>query len=165
MADDFHRLVARLPYPMWVLTTVAADDGERAGCLVGFATQCSIHPPRYAVWVSERNRTCRVAARAEAFVMHALAVDDRDLAELFGGETGDEVDKFERCSWHPGPLGLPVVDGTAGWFAARIVDRLPPTGDHVGYLVEPFDAWLPAGPDVPDLTYQETKDIDPGHAP
>ena len=39
----FDRLVNRLDYPMLVVTAEA--DGERAGCLVGFATQCSIQPP------------------------------------------------------------------------------------------------------------------------
>ena len=56
----FHRLVGRLDYPMFVVTTVAADDGERSGCLVGFATQCSIHPPRWVVWLSLANHTCTV---------------------------------------------------------------------------------------------------------
>ncbi|HEX8931084.1 MAG TPA: flavin reductase, partial [Actinomycetota bacterium] len=39
------RLVDRLDYPMLIVT--AETDGERAGCLVGFATQCSIEPPRF----------------------------------------------------------------------------------------------------------------------
>ena len=38
------------------------------------------------------------------------------LAELFGGETGDEVDKFARCAWHEGPEGVPMLDGCANRF-------------------------------------------------
>ena len=35
--------------------------------------------------------------------VHFVPEEAEDLAELFGGETGDEVDKFERCAWRPGP--------------------------------------------------------------
>ncbi|HEX7166671.1 MAG TPA: flavin reductase family protein [Acidimicrobiales bacterium] len=162
----FQRLVARLDYPMYVVTTVAADDGERSGCLAGFVIQCSIHPARHVVWVSEKNHTCRVVERADVLAVHALHRGNRDLARLFGSETGDEVDKFSECEWSEGPDRVPVVAGTAGWFAARIADRLPHTGDHVGYLVEPIAAWLPDDDDLrPDLGFQSVRDIDPGHDP
>ena len=165
-----HRFSGRLDYPMFVVTTVAADDGERSGCLVGFATQCSIHPPRWAVWLSVVNRTCDVARRAEHVAVHALsAAANRELAELFGGESGDEVDKFARCGWSPGPGDVPVLAGVPGWFVARILDELPAIGDHAGFLVEPVAAWV-ADVDSdaalrPDLGYQSVKRIEPGHAP
>jgi flavin reductase (DIM6/NTAB) family NADH-FMN oxidoreductase RutF len=56
---------------------------------------------------------------AEAIVVHFLGQAQRELAELFGGETGDEVDKFERCAWSDGPFGIPVLEDAPGWFAAR----------------------------------------------
>ncbi len=46
--EEAHRcLVSHLDNPMYVLTV--ASDERRAGCLVGFATQCSIRPPRWYV--------------------------------------------------------------------------------------------------------------------
>src|SRR5688500_11613792 len=45
--SPFARLSAKLDYPLYIVTTTANDDGERSGCLIGFATQCSIHPPRF----------------------------------------------------------------------------------------------------------------------
>ena len=45
-----HELVSELDYPMFIVT--CADERERAGCLVGFATQCSIDPPRFLVCLS-----------------------------------------------------------------------------------------------------------------
>ncbi|MFY2858732.1 hypothetical protein ACOJVU_02550 [Mycobacterium sp. THU-M104] len=56
--DAFEKLVARLTYPMFVVTTAA--DGVTADCLVGFAGQTSIHPPRFLVNLSTRNHTFRV---------------------------------------------------------------------------------------------------------
>jgi flavin reductase (DIM6/NTAB) family NADH-FMN oxidoreductase RutF len=155
----FERLVARLDYPMFVAT--ARSGGERSGCLVGFASQCSISPPRFVVWISVRNHTFSVAKEADVIAVHALSSDQIDLAELFGGQTGDEVDKFARCAWHDGPGGVPVLDGVAGWFAGRVLQRLD-TGDHLGFLLEPVAA---AVFDVPGLTFQQVKSLDPGHEP
>ena len=59
MTEAFGKLVSLLDYPMFVVTTRA--DDEPAGCLVGFASQVSITPPRFLVGLSKRNYTYRVA--------------------------------------------------------------------------------------------------------
>ncbi|GAX57990.1 flavin reductase [Streptomyces olivochromogenes] len=73
-----------LDYPMYVVTAEA--HGEKAGCLVGFASQCSIRPARFMIWLSKANRTCRVAEHAERLVIHLLRRDQDRLAQLFGGD-------------------------------------------------------------------------------
>ena len=55
----FAAITGRPDYPM-VIMTADAGDGP-AGCLVGFSTQGSIHPPRHLVCLSDKNRTERVA--------------------------------------------------------------------------------------------------------
>ena len=160
MTDSFQRLVASLDYPVYVVTTAA--DGERSGCLVGFTTQCSIHPARFLACISKKNHTFPIAQRAEALVVHVLDKDDRDTAELFGGETSDDVDKFEQTTWQPGPYGIPVVEACDRWFAGRIVDQVD-LGDHQGFVLEPIDAEVDAAGD--QLTFQQAKDIEPGHEP
>lgn len=156
--STFHRLTGGLNQPMFVVTTQA--NGERSGCLVGFATQCSIHPERFLVLISEQNHTFRVGQQAEALAVHLLGDDDRPLAELFGAETGDEIDKFERCSWSEGPAGLPILDDVAGWFAGRVIQRTN-LGDHVGHVLEPIAAH--GHPPKRLLTLGEVTDLDPGH--
>ena len=93
--------------PMIVVT--AQYRGERGGCLVGFHTQCSIEPPRYAVWLSKANHTTRVALQATHLAVHFLGPDDHDLAALFGEQTGDDVDKFSQCESASGPCDVPVL--------------------------------------------------------
>ncbi len=66
--DRFHDLAGELDYPMLIVTATA--DGEQAGCLVGFAAQCSIDPLRFMVWLSKKNRTYRVASRSQVLVVH-----------------------------------------------------------------------------------------------
>jgi flavin reductase (DIM6/NTAB) family NADH-FMN oxidoreductase RutF len=160
MPGDFERVMTSLDYPLFIVT--AAADGEPSGCLVGFATQTSIHPPRFLVGISTKNHTYGVAVSAQALGVHVVEEDDRDLAELFGGETGDQVDKFARVDWHEGPAGVPVLDRSERWFAGRVLDRLD-LGDHCGFLLEPIEA--EKGDGGPELGFQEAKDIAPGHEP
>jgi flavin reductase (DIM6/NTAB) family NADH-FMN oxidoreductase RutF len=153
--EAFDQLVGQLDYPMFIVT--AASGGERDGCLVGFATQVSIDPPRFLVCISKKNRTYRLAEQAVA--VHVVPDDAEELAELFGGETGDDVDKLERTSWSEGPEGLPLLDGCESWFAGRILDRLD-FGDHEGLLLDPFEARDGGGA---AFTFQRAKRIEPGH--
>ncbi|WP_209445619.1 flavin reductase family protein [Streptomyces roseochromogenus] len=138
----------------------AAADGERAGCLVGFASQCSIRPPRFAVWLSKVNRTYRVARAAQHLAVHLLTLDQRDLAELFGGETGDETDKFARVDWREEYGGAVVLRDAAAWFVGTVIERAD-GGDHVGYVLEPV-RWG-EGRGGPLLRLSDAATIDAGH--
>jgi flavin reductase (DIM6/NTAB) family NADH-FMN oxidoreductase RutF len=156
--DAFDALVADLDYPMFIVT--AAAGGERAGCLVGFATQASIDPPRFLVCLSIRNRTYRVAREAGALGVHCVPADAEDLAELFGGETGDDVDKFAEVDWHEGPEGVPVIEACANRFVGRVLARVD-AGDHVAFVLEPVAA--EHGTARGEFTFHRAKRIEPGH--
>ena len=158
--STFEKLVGQLNYEMFIVTAASGD--ERSGCLVGFATQASIHPPRFLVGLSRRNRTFRVASEADVLVVHFVSEEDDDLAQLFGGETGDEVDKFARCEWRPGPGGAPVLSRLDHWFAGRVLERLD-VGDHVGFLLEPVEGEASGGHEP--FTFHRAKRIEPGHEP
>jgi flavin reductase (DIM6/NTAB) family NADH-FMN oxidoreductase RutF len=157
--DAFEAIVGHLDYPMFVVTTFAGE--RRAGCLVGFATQASIRPRRFLVGISNKNQTYRVASDADRLAVHVLAKDAVDLARLFGGQTGDEIDKFARCDWRPGPDGVPVLAGAAAWFSGRILERLR-LGDHVAFLIEP-DSGVCEDAFAPFLTFSDVSDLEPGH--
>jgi flavin reductase (DIM6/NTAB) family NADH-FMN oxidoreductase RutF len=157
--EAFEKLVSKLDYPMYVVTTRAGD--QRAGCLVGFTSQVSIGPPRFLVGLSDKNHTYRVAQDATHLAVHLLPRTHRELARLFGSETGDRTDKFARTPWHEGPHGLPILDDAAGWFVGEVLGRHA-LGDHVGHLLEPV-----AG-DAPDefeqlVTFADVRDLEPGH--
>ena len=156
--STFDSLVGDLDYPMFIVTVCAG--GERAGCLVGFATQASIDPSRFLVCLSHTNRTSRVAQGAELLGVHFVPADQPELAELFGGETGDEVDKFERVQWQPGPGGTPLLDACPNRFVGRVLERLD-AGDHDAILLEPVAA--ERGTDAGEFTFHRAKHIEPGH--
>jgi flavin reductase (DIM6/NTAB) family NADH-FMN oxidoreductase RutF len=156
--DDFHQLVSRIDYPMFIVT--ATNQTERAGCLVGFVTQASIRPPRLMVMLSKANRTCQVAQDADRLVVHFLHHTNHDLATLFGEQTGDEIDKFAACNWHEEPARDAVLPGTRGWAIGTILVRHD-AGDHVAHLIDVITASTdtPGGP----LTFQAVTDMQPGH--
>ena len=143
--------------PMFVVT---AHDGSRdAGCLVGFATQCSISPLRFMVFLSKNNLTYRVALGASAVGVHVVPENRIDLATLFGAETGDETDKFSAAPSTRSVAGTRVLDDCPDWFVGRVVDRFD-AGDHVGFLLEPQEGEA-AG--VAALGFQEVRRLQPGH--
>ena len=155
----FDEWAGHLDYPMLIVTT--CDGTDRAGCLLGFSTQCSIDPARLIVFVSNKNFTYRVARNAEMLAVHVVPSDREDLARLFGEETGDEVDKFARCAWEPGPLGVPVLGGCGDRVVGRVVERFEPEGaDHVGFILEPVEVTADGGTFFP---FSRAQHFEPGH--
>jgi flavin reductase (DIM6/NTAB) family NADH-FMN oxidoreductase RutF len=158
-APGFAHFSAKLDYPLYVATT--SLRGEPTGCLIGFATQCSIHPARFLACLSRKNHTFRLAEHASALGVHVVEEKNKDIAELFGGETGDAVDKFARVRWHY-EYGVPVLDDCERWFAGTILQRID-LGDHMGFLLEPLGSGSGAPSD--QLTFQQARSMEPGHKP
>lgn len=156
---SFDEIVARLDPPLVVVT--AASETDRAGCVVGFHSQCSIDPQRYAVWLSKANLTYRVALFSSHLAVHVLAPADRDLAELFGGTTGDDTDKFARCEWTPGPGGVPILTRCASRVVLERTSQWDDGGDHVCFVGQPVDATA-AGAPTP-LRVSGATSIEAGH--
>jgi flavin reductase (DIM6/NTAB) family NADH-FMN oxidoreductase RutF len=69
---------------------------SRRAASSGFTSQVSIRPPRFSVGLSKRDRTYRVAEGARHLTVHLIERRHCELARVFGGETGDDVDKFEQ---------------------------------------------------------------------
>jgi len=159
MTSRFEQLAATLDFPLYVVTTVA--EQQPTGCLIGFATQCSIHPPRFLACISKKNHTFSLATRAGTLAVHIVDEKDKWIAELFGGETGDEVDKFSRVRWRF-VRGVPVIDACERWFVGSVLEQID-FGDHTGFLLEPIDTGQDASAE--QLTFQKARDIEPGHRP
>jgi flavin reductase (DIM6/NTAB) family NADH-FMN oxidoreductase RutF len=148
-----------LDYPMFVVTAADPATGRPAGCLVGFATQCSIDPFRLLVCVSRNNHTHRIAVNAGTVAVHALSAGQHELAELFGGQSGDEVDKFAECDWTSGPDGVPLLTACPRRLVGTILNRFD-LGDHTGLLLAPVTQ---AGRAAPPLMFSMVRDIESGH--
>ncbi|GAA4469409.1 flavin reductase family protein [Phytohabitans houttuyneae] len=152
--------VAGFDYPMFVVTAADPRTGERSGCLVGFATQCSIRPFRFLVCLSQANHTHGVAAASQMLAVHALSPGQHELAALFGEQTGDEIDKFARCAWTPGPHGTPLLDDCPRRLVGSVLERVN-LGDHTGFLLAPIQE---EGQPEPALMFSSVHDLEAGHS-
>ncbi|MFF1833474.1 flavin reductase family protein [Streptomyces sp. NPDC058231] len=158
---EFDAFTALVESPVYVVTT--AVGGKRAGCLVGFAGQCSLKPARFVVWLSKANHTYLLAREAEVLVVHLLP-GRHDLAAHFGALCGAEVDKFADVPWSEGPDKAPVLTDALAWFAGRIHHRVD-GGDHVAFLLDPITTHAPhtSTGTTPPLSLHDTLDITAGH--
>jgi flavin reductase (DIM6/NTAB) family NADH-FMN oxidoreductase RutF len=145
------------------MVVVTARSGERrGGCLVGFHSQCSIEPVRYAVWMSKANLTTEIVLDCTHIGVHFLTDADDELADLFGSETGDQVDKFSFISSTDGPHGVPTIDDLPNRFVARRTAVLEDESDHLCVIVEPLDIRALDSPGSP-LRTSAVADLQPGH--
>jgi flavin reductase (DIM6/NTAB) family NADH-FMN oxidoreductase RutF len=157
--DAFDQMTAALDPPMAVVTV--ADGDERAGCLVGFHCQSGIDPLRYCVFISKANRTYEVLQRCPAVAVHFLSAGDGDLAELFGAETGDDVDKFARTPFDLHPAGPPLLRQVRHRIVGERVGLLDDGGDHVCVTIDVIAASAD-GPLDP-FRLDRAEDLRPGH--
>lgn len=157
--ESFEDFMSMLDCPVFVVTTQL--HGRPSGCLVAFANQSGVDPPRFSAAIAKGSDTCEVASQSQHLAVHVLSRQQRGLAELFGGPTGPAANPFDRCSWRAGPQGMPVLDEAIAWFVGRTLDRFD-IGDHVQYLLEPVATWAPECSDDP-LYLSDFDDVDPGH--
>ena len=157
--DDFAALTDELDFAMFIVTAAAGD--RRAGCLVGFTTQCSMDPLRYLVCLSRRNHTTAVAVDATLLAVHVVTAGTRGLADLFGTNCGAAIDKFERCDWTAGPEGVPLLTGCPDRFIGRIRST-EDFGDHIGFVLDVVE--VSAGAPGKPVTFQELRGLEPGHS-
>ena len=151
-------LVRLTDYSLYVVTACA--DDEPSGCVAGFVTQASIHPVRFIVCVSRINHTFGVVRGATSLGLHLLGADQRDMASLFGEQTGDVIDKFERVQWTPGASGAPILSECAAWVEGLVINRMS-GGDHEAILITVVDGG--SGTHPGRLTKADASDFTPGH--
>ena len=114
--------------PPAVLVT-AASNGDRAGCVVPFHTQCGRDPIRYAVWLPTGSHAHDVARVATHIAVHVLDGGAPAVEALATADGDVPADWFGRCEWRPGPGGVPLVAGWASALVLRLVSvRVEPGG-------------------------------------
>ncbi len=117
-------------------------------------------PPSHARVHLEGQLHYRAASTAQALAGHFVPSTATALAELFGGKTGDELDKFASCDWREGPAEVPILCECRNWFVGSVLERLP-LGDHLGFLLDPVEVQH----EVPqaEFTFHRARRIEPGH--
>ena len=160
MTATFDDLAGTMDGALVVVTT--AVDGQRGGCLVGFHSQCSIEPPRYAVWLSRANHTYRLALFAEHLAVHVLGDGDEAVARHWGRASDDDTDKFVDVAWTVGTGGVPLLGAVPARLVARKRTVIDDGSDHVCFMVDPVE--VHGAPPARPLRVSAVGSLDPGHA-
>ena len=164
-ADAFGGLMASADPAMIVVTTVAED--APAGCLVGFHAQSGISVERYCLWLSKANHTYRTGLRATHFAIHFLTEADLAVAEWFGTQTGETVDKFagrgaDRSGKDTDEHGLPLLRGCPNRMVVKRIAILDDGGDHACFTTRMLSAHSD-GPFTP-LRLSDVAHLDAGRS-
>ena len=129
--------------------------------MVGFATQTSIDPPRFAVCLSHNNRTYRHGRDAELLGVHCVPEHaDRAGRSCSAARRETRSTSSPRPPWREGPEGVPLLDGCPNRFVGRVLWRRD-AGDHDVFLLEPVAAEKGSGED--EFTFHRAKRIEAGH--
>ncbi len=159
-AEAIAPMVDRLDYPLFVVTVASPE--ERSGCLVGFATSVQHRAAPVPGLRLQGEPHLNLAKTADGLALHLLGADQHDMASVFGEETGDKTDKFDRVSWTDGVTGSPILSECAAWLEGTIIDRVD-VGDHVACVVIPVAGGYGTHPG--EFTFSDAADIEPGHRP
>lgn len=136
---DPKRLRAAFARYMTGVTVVTARDarGEPAGFTANSFTSVSLDPPLLLVCPGRHLSSFAVFQSAPCFGVSILAEGQEVVSNLFAGRAGD---RFARCGWEDGALGVPLISGRAAGFSCATHDRVE-AGDHLILIgrIEAFD--------------------------
>ncbi len=113
------------------VTVMTALDGDRPfGITVNALSSVSLEPPLVMVALDRRRFLTPIVRTAGRYAVCILSEDQQDLSDCFAGapvEPGREA--FCGAAWHPGPTGLPLIDGAIATLECTVVQTFS-AGDH-----------------------------------
>jgi flavin reductase (DIM6/NTAB) family NADH-FMN oxidoreductase RutF len=86
-----------------------SSNGELAGSLVRFHTQCGVDPIQYAVWVPTLSHTRAISRGATHVALHILDDSGHALEEVVTPNGDVPPGWFDQRAWRPGPGGVPLL--------------------------------------------------------
>ena len=123
----------QLGYGLYVVTT---RNGEKDnGCIVNTVMQVSSQPLLIAVGVHKQSYTCEMIRKSGRLNVNSLSEDTPfEVFELFGYQSGREVDKFEGRPSDRSENGCIVLSHHLKGFLSLVVEREIELGSHILFL-------------------------------
>lgn len=119
-----------------VAVITARGRGRPAGFTATSLASVAAEPPLVSFNIATASSVWPAVAEAEHVGIHILGEHQRELAATFARPGADRFAPPTR--WHPGPHGVPVLEGVLAWLVCAVVARVP-TGDHRVVLAEVVD--------------------------
>jgi flavin reductase (DIM6/NTAB) family NADH-FMN oxidoreductase RutF len=135
------------------VTVVTALDGERPqGITVNALASVSLEPPLVMIALARTRFIVPTIRDTGRYAICVLAEGDEALSDCFAGaDVEPGRDAFCGAAWHPGTLGLPLLD-TAIATLECTVERVVPIGDH-DLFIGRADACSVIRPEAQPLLY------------
>lgn len=144
--DEFRQVMGRFATGISVVTTF--DGAEPAGITVNALSSVSLDPPLVMVAL-DRERFITPMVRAHGrYAVNILGHDQQALSDCFAhAPVKPGREEFCGASWHPGPTGLPLLEGVIATLECTVVQTFS-AGDHDLFIgrVDSLDA---TGDDAP----------------
>jgi flavin reductase (DIM6/NTAB) family NADH-FMN oxidoreductase RutF len=146
------------------VSVVTALDGERPfGITVNALSSVSLQPPLVMVALDRRRFLTPVVRAGGRYAVNILGEDQQALSDCFAGApvTPGRED-FCAAAWHPGPTGLPLLDGAIATLECTVVETFS-AGDHDLFIGQ-VDTLGSHGRDAMPLLYYRRRYLRIEHA-
>lgn len=147
----FRQVMSRFATGVTVVTGFD-PDGEPAGMTCQSFTSLSLDPPLAMVCPAKASTSWPRIGVGGRIAINVLADHQREISAAFARSGGD---KFAGVSWHPGLLGLPLIDGALAQIECEL-ESVYPGGDHhiaVGRIVALYSSLADGDTSGPLLYY------------
>jgi flavin reductase (DIM6/NTAB) family NADH-FMN oxidoreductase RutF len=126
--DAFRLVMGHFATGVSVVTTF---DGERpAGITVNAFSSVSLDPALVLVALDRRRFITPMVERFGRYAVSVLGADQQALSDCFAhAPVSPGREAFCGASWHPGPTGLPLIDGSIATLECTVVQTFS-AGDH-----------------------------------
>jgi flavin reductase (DIM6/NTAB) family NADH-FMN oxidoreductase RutF len=128
----FRQLLGCFPTGVAVITT-RAFDGQPAGLTCNSFSSVSLEPPLVLFSLRKASRLLSAFTGADGFAINILSQQQDALSGRFASTKIE--DKFSGVDWHPGQMGLPVIEGCLASFECSM-HACHEAGDHYIFIGE-----------------------------
>jgi len=151
---EFRTAIGQFATGVTVVTTL--DGGRPAGITVNALASVSLHPPLVVVALDRGRFIVPALAATRRYAVNVLAEEQLALSDCFAGaDVTPDRDAFCGAAWHPGALGLPVLDGSIATLECEVVETVD-VGDHALWIGRVEAVEIP-GPDRHPLLYHRKR--------
>src|SRR5260370_7515368 len=99
---------------------VSPEKPELDGFTATAFLTISIDPPIIAVSVGRSSGADALLKESESFAVNFLRADQGEVSAAFAQPSRDRGDLLQRVGWKPDAAGVPLLQGTAGAFCAKV---------------------------------------------
>lgn len=122
---SYRQVLGQYPTGVCAVTSAGAD-GSPAGMVVGSFTSVSLDPPLVGFFPDRGSSSWTKVAANGRFCVNILSAEQEDVCRKLASK---DPDKFASITYHPSPLGSPIIDGAVAWIDCDLYS-VGDAGDH-----------------------------------